>query len=115
VDERAARELIAAARAAVAERIADLTGDFAGMVAASRDANADDEHDPEGSTIAFERAQVLALLQRAQDELAQLDVAERRLASGEFGRCARCGGPIGDERLAARPTASTCISCAARR
>jgi DnaK suppressor protein len=33
------------------ERLAALTGDYAGIVEASRDSNADDEHDPEGSTI----------------------------------------------------------------
>jgi RNA polymerase-binding transcription factor DksA len=99
----------------VTERIAALAGDFAGVVAASRDANADDEHDPEGSTIAFERAQVLALLDRARAELRDLDAAEQRLAAGTFGRCARCGEPIGDERLAARPAAGTCVACASRR
>ncbi|HEU5007822.1 MAG TPA: TraR/DksA C4-type zinc finger protein [Jatrophihabitantaceae bacterium] len=115
MDEDAARELIAAARATVSERIAALTADVAGLVAASRDANADDEHDPEGSTIAFERAQVLALLDRARAELAELDAADERLAAGTFGRCVHCGGAIGDERLAARPAASTCVACAARR
>lgn len=115
MDADAARALIASARDAVTERIAALAGDVAGVVAASRDANADDEHDPEGSTIAFERAQLLALLDRARTELAELDAAEQRLAAGTFGRCVRCGGPIGDERLAARPAASTCVTCAARR
>jgi RNA polymerase-binding transcription factor DksA len=114
VDADAARALIESERQAVSERIAALSRDVAGMVAASRDANADDEHDPEGSTIAFERAQVLALLDRARAELAELDAAEQRLAAGSYGRCARCGEPIGDERLAARPAARTCVSCAAR-
>lgn len=115
MDERTARALIATARLAVTDRIAALTDDFAGMVAASRDANADDEHDPEGSTIAFERAQVLALLDRARAELADLDEAEARLAVGTFGRCTRCDAVIADERLVARPAASTCIACASRR
>jgi RNA polymerase-binding transcription factor DksA len=115
VDANAARDLIDSARSTVTERIAALSGDFAGMVAASRDANADDEHDPEGSTIAFERAQVLALLERARAELAELAAAEQRLAAGTYGRCVRCGGAIGDERLAARPAAQVCIACAVRR
>lgn len=115
VDDEAARELIASARDTVTERIAALSADVTGMVAASRDANADDEHDPEGSTIAFERAQMLALLDRARVELDELDAAERRLAAGTFGRCVRCGGAIGDERLAARPATGTCVACAARR
>ena len=39
-------------------RLASLTDNFNAVVAASRDTNADDEHDPEGATIAFERSQV---------------------------------------------------------
>jgi RNA polymerase-binding transcription factor len=50
------RELPEAERNQALQRLADLTGDFNDVVEASRDANADDEHDPEGATIAFERA-----------------------------------------------------------
>ena len=79
------------------------------VVAASRDSNADDEHDPEGATIAFERQQVVALLE--QLERTREDI-ERALVAQDHGTCERCGGPIGVERLEARPTARTCIDCA---
>ena len=49
----------------VTRRLAALTEDYEGVVAASRDTNADDEHDPEGATIAFERAQVDAMVKEA--------------------------------------------------
>jgi RNA polymerase-binding protein DksA len=84
------------------------------VVAASRSSNADDEHDPEGATIAFERQQVAALLDQAHRRLADVDEALRRAAAGEYGTCAECGRPIGAERLAARPQARTCIECAGR-
>ena len=32
--------------------------------------------------------------------------------SGAYGRCETCGAEIGSERLAARPSARTCITCA---
>jgi DnaK suppressor protein len=95
-------------------RLASLTGDFDDVVAASRDTNADDEHDPEGATIAFERAQVAALARQAQHDLAEIDHALRRLDAGTYGVCERCGEPIGDGRLGARPVARLCIGCAAR-
>lgn len=114
MDALTARELLAGERAAVTDRLRALERDLAGLVAAARDSNADDEHDPEGTTIAFERAQLTALLDRAREELADLDAAQTRVDAGEYGVCARCGGPIGDERLAARPAASTCVRCAAR-
>jgi RNA polymerase-binding transcription factor DksA len=78
-------------------------------------ANADDEHDPEGSTIAFERAQTAALLDRAEERIDALDRALGRVEDGSYGTCVRCGRPIGADRLEARPDAETCVTCAAAR
>ena len=86
------------------ERLAALTGDYAGIVEASRDSNADDEHDPEGSTIAFERSQVGTLVEDARHHLAEITAARERLAEGSYGTCERCGGRIG-KRL--RPTVAS--------
>jgi DnaK suppressor protein len=94
------------------ERLAGLERDFASAVAAADAANADDEHDPEGATLAFERQHVSALIDAARDRLRQIREALARIDAGSYGRCSRCGAPIGAERLAARPAASTCISCA---
>ena len=94
-------------------RLAALTDDYAAVVAASRDTNADDEHDPEGATIAFERSQLGALARQARAHLQEIDAALGRLDDATFGRCERCGLAIGEARLEARPTARACISCAA--
>ncbi|HEY0359687.1 MAG TPA: dksa/trar family transcriptional regulator, partial [Mycobacteriales bacterium] len=48
----AVEEVLAAERASATEQIDDLTRDHAGIIAASAESNADDEHDPEGATIA---------------------------------------------------------------
>ena len=82
------------------------------MVEASRDSNADDEHDPEGATIAFERSHVGALVEQARARLAEVDAALARLDAGTYGACERCGEPIGSGRLEARPTARHCVDCA---
>ncbi len=81
-------------------------------MAASRSSNADDEHDPEGATIAFERQQVAALLDQTRRRLADVEAALERRAAGSYGLCETCGRPIAPERLAARPAARTCIDCA---
>ncbi len=107
-----ARELLEAERQQALRRLSGLTGDFNQVVAASRDANADDEHDPEGSTIAFERAQVAALVLQVQGHLAEVEAAIERLAAGTYGICERCGQPIAKARLKARLAARTCIGCA---
>lgn len=107
-DDRA----LLAARERSVEAIRTLTADLAQMMAASESSNADDEHDPEGATIAFERAQVTALLTQARTRLVDVDHALEQLRSGEYGRCSRCGAPIGAERLEARPATRTCRACA---
>jgi DnaK suppressor protein len=93
------------------DRLAGLTGDFDGVVAASRDSNPDDEHDPEGATIAFERSQLAALVRQARDQLAEIDAALDRLDAGTYGVCESCGDPIAADRLDARPVARTCMGC----
>jgi RNA polymerase-binding transcription factor DksA len=101
-----------AERDAALASIAALTGEFDAVVAASRSSNADDEHDPEGATIAFERQQVAALLSAARRRLADAEAALVRRAEGGYGVCETCGRPIAPERLAARPSTRTCITCA---
>ncbi len=110
-----AREALDAERAETLQRLAGLEREFAGIVEASDSANTDDEHDPEGATIAFERQHVAALLRQAHDQLDSVDAALRRLDEGGYGRCERCGRPIAPERLAARPSATRCVSCAGKR
>jgi len=90
-----------------------MSRDFEEIVAATAGSNSDDEHDPEGSTIAFERAQVSALLAEARVALTDMDLALARLEAGTYGTCERCGEPIAAERLAARPATQACVSCAA--
>lgn len=85
------------------------------MVAASRDTNADDEHDPEGATIAFERSQIGSLVRQAHDHLAEIDAAVTRLDEGRYGTCEACGDPIPEGRLEARPLARSCVGCASGR
>lgn len=64
-----------------------------------------------------------ATLQENDEVLAGLDDLERaeaaairrtlrRIASGQYGVCVRCGRVIAEQRLVAVPTADTCIDCA---
>ena len=109
-----AHELLLAEQASARQRVAALEREFAGLAEAASSAGTDDEHDPEGATLAFERQHAAALLEAAREQVAAADAALRRLAEGRYGVCDRCGQPIGAERLAARPAAATCVRCAAR-
>jgi RNA polymerase-binding transcription factor DksA len=93
----------------VRARLASMTRDLEALFAASADSNADDEHDPEGQTIAYERSQLSSLIQAAQEHLAGIEAAAGRLQQGTYGICEVCGEPIPAARLEARPTARTCI------
>jgi RNA polymerase-binding transcription factor DksA len=111
-DPGAVAEALQAERHQALSLLADLTRGHRDIVAAAVDSNLDDEHDPEGATIAFERAQVEALIVQARHRLAEVDAALARLDSGSYGRCLACGEAIAPARLEARPTARTCITCA---
>jgi DnaK suppressor protein len=109
-----AREVLGAERARAVRRVAVLEREFAQLAEAASAGGTDDEHDPEGATLAFERQHAAALLQAARERVAAIDAALGRLRAGDYGVCTRCGQPIGVDRLAARPAALTCIRCAAR-
>lgn len=111
-DDDPVREQLSAERQRLGQRLRELTEDFDSTVAASLDSNADDEHDPEGATIAFERSQVTSLARQVRRRLADVDTAEQRLEEGTYGRCLACRGPIAPARLEARPAAALCIGCA---
>lgn len=108
-------ERLAAERAGTLQRLGGLERELAGIIESSISAGTDDEHDPEGATIAFERQHTAALLSQARQHLAEIDAAMVRLAEGSYGICGSCGKPIGAARLAARPVTTTCITCASRR
>lgn len=111
-DDDATRRALLEEQAKLEGQVAALTAQFDGIVEAAALVATDDEHDPEGHTIAFERQQVAALLRDARAHLTGVAAALERLEAGEYGRCASCGGPIGAERLEALPDTDRCVRCA---
>jgi RNA polymerase-binding transcription factor DksA len=57
---------------------------------------------------AAERARELAVAERAQSALDDVDRALARLDAGTYGTCEVCGAALPDEELAARPAARLC-------
>jgi DnaK suppressor protein len=49
--------------------------------------------------------------QEALAELAQINLALKRLEEGEYTKCSSCGLPIPDRMLKAFPTATLCFNC----
>ena len=107
-----ARSRLTAERRSCRRRIDALSDAFHAIVAAAADVATDDEHDPEGHTIAWERQQLASLLDEARTALADVERAIARLDAGTHGRCVTCGAPIGSDRLDALPATTTCVVCA---
>ncbi|MBN2983398.1 MULTISPECIES: TraR/DksA C4-type zinc finger protein [Cohnella] len=76
----------------------DSTGELSGI----------DNHPADAGTDTFERAKDIALLERQAFRLDKIEAALERMDTGEYGRCAACGGFIPAERLEAQPTAIYC-------
>jgi len=105
--------VLEAERSETLSRIAALNQELDDIMSAGHE-NGDDEHDPEGATIAFERARTISLLQEARTHLSDIEDARQRVDSGTYGSCERCQADISPPRLAARPSSRTCITCASR-
>jgi len=67
------------------------------------------QHPADRGTDTFEREFDTTLAGDVRDELAAVADARRRLAAGRYGRCERCHGPIGAERLEAVPATRFCL------
>ena len=50
----------------------------------------------------------------AQQRLARVESALRRIEDGEYGTCLRCDEPVGIKRLEVQPEAVLCIACQSR-
>ncbi|HSN35924.1 MAG TPA: TraR/DksA C4-type zinc finger protein [Arthrobacter sp.] len=86
-----------------------LRQDISSVNAARQDSNVDDEHDPEGVTIAFELSQASALMEQSRLGLVQIEAALARIDAGTYGLCEVCGEEISEGRLEARPWTPYCI------
>jgi RNA polymerase-binding transcription factor len=73
------------------------------------DGAGDDEVDSGART--SQREQQMSVVATIRDRQDQVEHAMRRLDGGTYGRCEVCGQPIAPERLAAFPSATTCIGC----
>lgn len=93
-------------------RIETAEAELDGVRQARGDSTADDEHDPEGSTLTSDWSRIAAIVIAAEAQRTAIQLAFARLQAGTYGRCLNCGGPIAEERLLILPEAELCIDCA---
>jgi DnaK suppressor protein len=101
-------------RESTALLVGTIEAEMGAFVDARRDTATDDEHDPEGPTLAFERSQASAILAQSLRHLGEIDSALERMDEGTYGLCTVCSRQIALGRLQVRPQAPLCIQCAER-
>ncbi|MDY6834711.1 MAG: TraR/DksA C4-type zinc finger protein [Chloroflexota bacterium] len=69
----------------------------------------------EEASQAYELEKKLALKERLQSSLAEIDHALAKHDEGTYGLCDECKQPIGTDRLEVLPQASLCMNCKERR
>ncbi len=69
----------------------------------------------EGTSMAVDRLSQVAVHDKLQTTLADVDRALAKLDDGTYGWCDVCGGPVGAERLEVLPWAVRCVDDAGRR
>lgn len=106
--------LLIARRVAVIEGLASSDGELSSIQSARSGAVADDEHDPEGSTLSTDWSRIAGLHAEAAAQLHEIDEALERVRAKAYGVCASCGRPIPVGRLRVRPWARQCVACASR-
>ena len=70
-----------------------------------------DNHMAETASATLDREIDYTLEGNAEQVLASIDAALRRIDEGTYGICETCGQPISEERLEAIPYATQCIDC----
>ncbi|OIH96573.1 TraR/DksA C4-type zinc finger protein [Curtobacterium sp. MCBA15_001] len=104
------REALLTERGRSVKLLADVERSMRDVSDARDGANTDDEHDPEGATLAWERGSLGAVRDDARRRVEQVDAALARLDAGVYGTCVVGGEPIQEARLAAVPWAATCVA-----
>jgi len=63
------------------------------------------------ATLEYNRNLTLRIRDSERKLITKIDEALGRIDDGTYGVCEECGGPIGVERLKARPVTTLCIEC----
>ena len=113
LDIQSVLAVVEAERERTARQIAALEAIVAAIVEGSELISTDDEHDPEGATIAYERAQASALLRQARADCNALLITRQQLQEGRQVICSVCGREIDLERVAGTSDHDACVDCAA--
>ena len=105
------RDLLLGERDRVSLTIQHLHEENAGTIEEETEEETYDNHLADSATATLNREIDYTLEENSEHVLAAIEDALRRIDSGTFGTCRRCGKPIAEDRLEAIPYANRCIDC----
>lgn len=106
------RRLLLEERERVAAAIDNLHRDTSGSIEDQTGEETQyDNHLGDTATVTYDREMDYTLEENSETVLGAIDRALARIDEGTYGTCRRCGKPIAEERLEARPWAELCIDC----
>ncbi|OFW68389.1 MAG: hypothetical protein A2Y74_00310 [Actinobacteria bacterium RBG_13_63_9] len=111
MDRKALEERLLGERQRMCREIAELDEGLSKSLEDSSGESPYDQHMAETAAATLDREIDLTLKDNAQAALAQIDRALHKLEDGSYGRCDKCGKPIGGGRLAIAPFATLCVEC----
>ncbi|MCC6627030.1 MAG: TraR/DksA C4-type zinc finger protein [Chloroflexi bacterium] len=108
------REQLHAEQARLTRSIRALESEVEQLAASEDEEGGGAGNDPaDVGTDVYEQERALTLERNEMRLLHAVEEALARIDAGTYGACARCGRPIGMERLEALPHAALCITCQA--
>jgi RNA polymerase-binding transcription factor len=114
MDLEALKNTLIAERERLGREIAELDADLSESLEDSSEESPYDQHMAETAAVTLDREIDLTLEENARAAITQIDRALRKLESGSYGACDKCGKVIGEERLKVAPFATLCIECKRR-
>jgi DnaK suppressor protein len=111
MDREALKRRLLDERERLGREIAELDADLSESLEDSSEESPYDQHMAETAAVTLDREIDLTLEENARAAIAQIDRALQKLETGSYGRCDKCGKPIGEERLGIAPFATLCIDC----
>jgi len=98
-------------RALLNQKINDLLGDAGKTVSEMLDEKENFPDPNDRASLESDRNFELRIRDRERKLIKKMQEALERIDDGTFGICERCGGPISEKRLMARPVTTLCIEC----
>jgi DnaK suppressor protein len=111
MNREALRQRLLLERERLEHEIAELDADLSESLEDSSEESPYDQHMAETAAVTLDREIDLTLQENALASVAQIDRALAKLENGSYGKCDKCGKPIGEDRLQAAPFATLCIDC----